>query len=105
MKRLIAKRKLRRKCDFCNRGFKKGDVYYKERIVIVWDKITGVDVYICPRCKYEEERREKRFARFKENCEHPEEFREMQYRYISGEAVKEPSHEACRLCGKTVSPF
>ncbi|MTI83473.1 MAG: hypothetical protein FH756_06095 [Firmicutes bacterium] len=105
MKRLIAKRKLKRKCDYCNRSFKKGDVYYKERTVIVWDEITGVDVYICPRCKYEEERREKRFARFKESCKHPEEFREMQYSYIPGEAVKEPSHEGCRLCGQVVPPF
>ena len=102
MKRLVAKRQLRRKCDYCGKSFNKSDVYYRKREVINWDEVTAFSLYICPRCKLENERHKERFAKFVENCKHPEEFRELKYSYIPGEAVMEPSHEECRLCNKVV---
>lgn len=101
MKRLIAKRKLRRRCDTCDKQIKKGDVYYKKRFVYAdLDIIFGFDVYYCPRCLWKEKHHKKRHDEFVKKCEHPEEFTETIYTYMPGEAVMEPSHEVCSLCGK-----
>lgn len=99
MKKSIAKRRLTRKCDYCNKTTFKGEVYYKDRTVIVeWGEIFAYTIYTCPKCKYKRKQSKLRFEKFKGKCEHPEEFTEEIWTYIPGEAVKEPSHRECRLC-------
>lgn len=101
MKKLIASRKLKRSCIYCDRGFEKGDIYYKHREVHEEDgEIFAFESLRCPKCHYRNERNLKRFMTFQEKCKHPTKFRDMQYSYIPGEAVKEPSHEICLLCGQ-----
>lgn len=107
MKQLIAKRKLQRKCNICNRVIKKGDVYYKERVVFEdedWDcnKIYAYNIYRCPKCIWKANQHSKRYVEFTKVCKHPHEFRHTHYSYIPGEAVKEPSHDQCLLCGKVI---
>ncbi|MCK9526078.1 MAG: hypothetical protein M0R49_09145 [Limnochordia bacterium] len=105
VKKLIAKRKLRRKCDHCKRVINKGEVFYKERKVHQdWDtgQIYGFDFYYCPKCLWKIRNHDKRRAEFIKNCKHPERFRDMQYSYMPGEAIMEPSHEECMLCGQRV---
>lgn len=104
MKRMIASRKLKRKCDRCGKGFAKGDVFYHERKV--WTETIGIrdEVFAynyteCAPCKYKHEDHMLRYGEFiTTGCKHPSKFIEMQYRYIPGEAVMEPSHEECALC-------
>lgn len=105
MKRLIAKRRLKHGCDQCKEPILKGHVYYRKRTVYhdcdTFDdcRIFAVTTTYCPRCKYRNEQREIRFKKFKEKCTHPEEFINEVWTYIPGEAVKEPSHCECMLCG------
>lgn len=100
MKRLIAKRRLKYGCDQCRKPILKGRVYYRKRTVCKEDwGIWSYSVTYCPRCKYKNEQREIRFKKFKEKCNHPEEFVNEVWTYIPGEAVKEPSHCECMLCG------
>lgn len=103
-KRLIASRKLKRRCDCCNCTFAKGDIYYHERKVFVDDgEVFAHNITQCPRCKYKNEDHMLRYGQFITiGCKHPEKFVEMQYRYIPGEAVMEPSHEECMLCHSIV---
>jgi len=63
LKRLVAKRKLRRTCTECGKGFEKGEVYYKHREVFVEDGIMyGAYEYLkCPKCVNKEINRMKRF--------------------------------------------
>lgn len=108
MKRLVAKRKLQRKCIYCNAEFKKGNVYYKQRNVYTdWtaagDIVIAWEYLVCPKCKWKEENSNKRFEGFKKICTHPYEFEETQYGYIPGEYVMEPKYTYCGLCGKTLS--
>lgn len=102
MKRLIAKRRLKNRCDQCNQIISKGHVYYRKREVFS-DDIMGVYGYTityCPKCKYKNEQRKLRYEKFKEKCIHPEEFINEVWGYIPGEAVKEPWYCECRLCGQ-----
>jgi len=100
MKRLIAKRKLKFGCDQCRKPILKGHIYYRKRNVFTEDsEIFGYTLNYCPKCKYENKKRELRFENFKKKCTHPEEFINTVYTYIPGEAVKEPSHSECGLCG------
>lgn len=107
MKRLIAKRKLQRKCDICNKEIKKGEVFYKKRTV--WEdwedggRIYGYNIYYCPKCLWRLKQHDKRWTEFIKNCKHPDSHREMEYIYIPNEAIKEPSHEICSLCRQTIS--
>ncbi len=102
MKRLTAKRRLRRTCDTCSRTINKGEVYYKERNVFACGGVIAFNRYICPRCAWKEQRHKERFERFKERCEHPERFWVTRYSYIPGEYVMEPSHSECWLCGQRI---
>lgn len=108
MKRLIAKRRLQRKCAYCNGSFKRGEVYYKEREVSVefsiedGEQVHAFEWLTCPKCKYQMGRSNARLKRFKKACAHPSWAIETIYRYIPGEAVKEPSHSICRLCHEIV---
>ncbi|QIB26080.1 hypothetical protein [Caloranaerobacter azorensis] len=100
MKRLTAKRKLKRKCIDCNTNFKKGDIYYKAREVFEEDGCVYANEYvICPKCKWKEEKHRERFEKFQKSCEHPEWAIDTRYDYIPGECVKEPRYDYCRLCG------
>ena len=104
-KKMIVKRRLKHKCDYCNKSFKKGDVYYKERQVFTdfidgKVNVTAYSNFKCPKCKYKDEDHMKRFNKFKTKCNHPEEFIDTIWGYIPGECVKEPQCEHCKLCGK-----
>jgi hypothetical protein len=97
VKRLIASRKLQRKCSHCECSFVKGDIYYRERTV----EADGVDVWSrenlkCPKCKYRSEQSQKRFEAFKAVCTHP--IIDEIWDYIPGEAVIQPDHSECRIC-------
>jgi hypothetical protein len=105
MKKLIAKRRLKRTCEYCGRNFKKGAVYYLERHVCADPDDGYVNAYefvTCPRCKYRHDRQRERFEAFTEKCSHPDKFIETIYDYIPGECVMEPQFDQCRLCGKIV---
>jgi hypothetical protein len=104
MKRLVASRKLKRTCIYCNRSFIRGDVYYKVREVYDIDEcgIVACEYLICPRCHYHDNEQRRRYKAFKEKCSHPENFRRTKYRYIPGECVQEPDYDYCDLCGKIV---
>lgn len=104
MKRLIAKRRLARKCIFCNSPILKGSVYYKERTVFHDDyDLIAYDTIQCCRCKYEQEEHERRYKLFQESCEHKEEFIVLQWDYIPGEAVMHPDYYQCTLCKKIIN--
>lgn len=103
MKRKVATRKLRRCCRTCGKGFKKGEVYYIHRKVFEYFyEIFAIENLICPKCKYREEKQKERYEQFKGKCEHPEKFIEEIWDYIPGEAVMQPDHDVCRLCGEWV---
>ena len=55
--------------------------------------------YIHIKCHEKALESSKRFEEFKKTCEHPKDFTVTHYSYIPGEAVKEPSHDECTLCG------
>lgn len=99
MKRKVASRKLKRKCFSCGCNFKKGDVYYIERIVYTdFGEIVGADEYTyCAKCKYKIEEHNRRFERFKPHCKHP--IINEVWDYIPGEAVMQPDHNECLICG------
>ena len=100
MKRLIAKRRLKHGCGQCKNSILKGNIYYKERVVFVEKSgVFGYTNTYCPKCKYRNEQHNLRYESFKDKCTHPEAFIEEIWTYIPGEAVKEPSHCVCRLCG------
>ncbi len=99
-KRLVAKRKLQRKCDVCGNEISKGEVYYKTRSVETDDeKIYAFNIYECCRCRYKAREWEQRYEKFKKRCKHPDKFCVEMWRYIPGEAVKEPDYDVCTLCG------
>jgi len=102
VKRLVAKRKLQRKCIYCETGFKKGDVYYKQRHIYDCERkiIAAYEYLICPKCKWQKESNNKRFDEFKKVCRHPSEFEKTEYGYIPGECVMEPKYSYCGLCGE-----
>ncbi|MSU03548.1 hypothetical protein [Tissierella pigra] len=101
MKKLIAKRRLKHGCDQCKEPILKGQVYYRKRTVIVEEgKMFGYTVIYCSKCKYKHKQWKPRYEKFKEKCNHPEKFINEVWTYIPGEAVKEPSHCECMLCGK-----
>lgn len=103
MKLLVAKRKLKNRCIFCNKEILKGQSYYRKRIVIeTEDSIYGYTTYICPKCKWKNESAQGRFEKFKSRCKHPERFVEEIWSYIPGEAVMQPDHLECRLCGERI---
>jgi hypothetical protein len=105
LKKLIASRKLKRRCIVCNTEFEKGDVYYKKRMVYVeraWrhSVIFTLEMLMCPKCKFEEEQHNIRFSKFQETCTHPDKFIKTKWSYIPGEYVKEPDYDFCSLCDK-----
>ena len=105
VKRLVAKRRLKHGCDQCRNPILKGHIYYRKRTVFqdydTIDKcgIFAVTTTYCPKCKYTNEQRNVRFEKFKKECKHPKEFINEVWTYVPGEAVKEPSHCECMLCG------
>lgn len=101
MKRLVASRKLKRTCIYCNRHFNKGEVYYKKRTVFAGEgfDIVAHECLVCPKCKYKAEKHAKRFEDFKTHCIHPNWAIETQYHYMAGECVMEPDYDYCSLCG------
>lgn len=99
MKRLVAKRKLKRVCDYCKIEINKGKVYYKQRVVLNCDDIiTGYTYYMCSRCKCKQESLKIRFKKFKKVCTHPK--IDTQWGYIQGESIMEPKYTFCILCRK-----
>jgi DNA-directed RNA polymerase subunit RPC12/RpoP len=100
MKKLTAKRSLRRTCIECGRKFNKGDVYYRHREVAEeYGEIFAYEYIECPKCHHKQEHCRKRFEEFKKRCLHPDEFITTVWSYIPGECVKEPDYDYCRLCG------
>lgn len=104
MKRKVASRKLKRTCLFCNKGFRKGQVYYVDRNVFSFgDTVKAYEDLFCAKCIYKTEDQKERFFRFQKTCKHPKEFVHTEYDYIPGEAVMEPSHTECYLCHQVVN--
>jgi hypothetical protein len=102
LKRLIASRKLRRRCIACNAEFKKGDVCYRERKVYTDWGVIAFEALICPKCKHKQAQHNTRFEEFQSKCTHPDRFVETKWSYIPGECIKEPDYDYCRLCNKTL---
>lgn len=108
MKRKVAPRRLKLTCNECDCTIKKGDVYYRERIVYVDYEDVEVKVYgytfnHCARCIYMMKKREERFKRFVESgtCTHP--ITDWSYSLMYGEDyVYEPNYEECLVCKKIV---
>lgn len=106
MKRKIASRKLKRTCIQCNCSFKKGDFYYVDRhfyedIDHYGDvEIIAFDNVYCSRCNHKNEKHILRFNSFihSEKCHHP--IKEEIWTPIPGEAVMQPDHTECRICGE-----
>lgn len=105
MKRKMASRKLKRRCECCGRGFKKGDVYYHKREVFHFydgndENIFGVNKTKCPKCHYGQQESKRRYEQFQQTCQHEKrEFIHEVWDYIPGEAVMEPQYDVCHLCG------
>ena len=108
MKRLIARRKLNRKCIYCNQKFIKGDIYYKQRLISTEqadeysekDKIYTCEYLMCPKCKYQYDSRNKREKDFLSVCHHP--ITEEIWTYMAGECVKEPYGVKCLICNQWI---
>lgn len=101
--RKVASRRLKRTCLECNKGFVKGEVYYLNRWVAGGELgVISHEHLICSKCDYKEKRYKQRFKAFQNECVHPLEFIDTQYRYIPGEAVMEPDYDECRLCNQVV---
>ncbi|RUL56484.1 hypothetical protein [Lysinibacillus antri] len=104
MKRKVASRRLNRTCICCNKSFVKGEIYYIERNVLKeFGEIFACEYLVCPRCKYENERKGERRKQFIESgkCHHP--ITDEIWKTIAGEDyVKEPSHTECCICGEVV---
>jgi hypothetical protein len=105
VKRLVASRKLQRNCLYCNKSFKKGDVYYKHRVVTDETYFASkINLFtsehlICARCEYKKKEHVKRQEKFKKNCAHPKKFIQEIWSYIPGESIMQPDHLECSLCG------
>lgn len=98
MKRKVAPRRLKRACNNCFCSFQKGDVYYQKRTVVVDDgEVFSFEKTHCAKCNYKLKQRASRFEAFKPKCHHP--ITEEIWTYIPGEAVKEPHHTECLVCG------
>lgn len=102
--RKVASRRLKRRCEYCDTRFFKGDVYYLHRYFSRYDEeIIAYEYLVCAKCKYKRNDWEERYEKFKNKCKHPKEFIETIYDYIPGEAVKQPEYDVCTLCGKTTT--
>ena len=102
--RKVATRSLKRRCEYCDTRFLKGDVYYLHRYVSRSDgEFVAYEYLVCAKCKYKRNDWEERYEKFKNKCKHPKEFIETIYDYIPGEAVKQPEYDVCTLCGQTIS--
>ena len=102
--RKVASRRLKRRCEYCNTSFFKGDVYYLHRYFSRYDgEIIAYEYLECAKCKYKRDDWKRRHEKFKEKCNHPKEFIEEIWGYIPGEAVKQPEYSLCTLCGKTTT--
>jgi hypothetical protein len=103
MKRKIATRKLKRSCK-CGKTFKKGDVYYLERIVFAWGfenkHLFSNEHLHCAKCRYRQLEHERRFELFKPKCPHP--IVHEVWSYIPGEYVMQPDHDVCQVCGEWI---
>lgn len=102
MKRHIAPRKIKNCCLLCSKPILKGHVYYTKRRVYDCgsDGIIGITKHFCARCNYENKDSVERYERFKPNCHHPEPLIHEVWSYIPGEAVMQPDHCECTLCGE-----
>lgn len=106
MKRKVASRRLKLTCNECDCTIMKGDVYYRERVVVVdyedvENRVYGYTFNHCARCVYKKKRHEERFKKFVDSgtCTHP--ITDMNYRVMFGEYyAQEPDYEECRICKK-----
>ena len=104
--RKVASRRLKRRCEYCNTRFLKGDVYYLNRYFSKYDgEIIAYEYLECAKCKYKRNVRKSRHDKFKEKCNHPKEFIEEIWGYIPGEVVKQPEYSLCTLCGANVTVY
>ncbi|WP_145413770.1 hypothetical protein [Paenibacillus xylanexedens] len=74
MELLVAKRKIKKPCIFCNTRFKKGDCYWKYKVYIREETFSTHEWHWCPRCKYKEEDRAFRMMDLHMRCSHPPKF-------------------------------
>ncbi|WP_051289779.1 hypothetical protein [Paenibacillus massiliensis] len=105
VQRKTATRKIANNCIYCDKCICKGDVYYHEKIYDLDEdgKLWTWTMNVCPRCRYEHEDRARRKVGLQEHCNHPSKMIETKYSYIPGEAVMQPDHDLCTVCGK-ISP-
>lgn len=101
MKRLAAKRILKRTCECCNKTINKGEIYYKQRFIYDNDIIYAYNKYMCAKCYYKMNKHNNRYEKFKKECTHPNNFIKTKWHYIPGECIMEPNYNYCLLC-KTI---
>lgn len=100
MKRHVALKKLKRKCVCCDKEFVKGDIYYKKRNVYINNtEVQAFEYLMCPKCNYTRKDHDKRHKLFIIKCPHPRQMFNEVWSYIPGEAIKQPDHVECLICG------
>ena len=107
IKQKLVKVRKDHQCIECNKIIRKKGMAYRDKHTIIFDdgdKITcdSIIMYTCIRCNYKITQKANRFNEFKKVCSHPEKFIDTIYDYIPGEAVKQPDHCECLLCGQTI---
>jgi len=96
----VASRRLKKRCIHCGCGFRKGNVYYLHREVFECDgKVYSNEHLECAKCNYKRKDWERRYEKFKEECNHPDGFVILVWGYMTGEAVMQPDYDLCTLCG------
>lgn len=95
MKKLVSNKKHKKHCCRCGCNFKKGDIYYIDRIYLGYG-YRYTQKY-CAKCKYKEEQHRIRLERYKKVCKHP--IAKTKY-HMYEPGMYEPDYDYCLICGE-----
>lgn len=89
-------------CYICHKPIAKGDMAHVIKLYFPDEGYSfhTLTLYTHIRCQYYQDKSIERFKKF--DCHHPDKMVEEIWTYIPGEAVKEPSHCVCHICGKRI---